>query len=226
LNIKECVDYLNFWISKEKGAYYTIDELTQLIDRAQMAFYSDIKPRYAESQLIKDTLAPFRTTYDFNTANTISGVVVVPSNSNYLDLLDIQVYYTFEGRTIYFPIMLVNEDERADRLMSQVEPVTQYKPIGEQLSPRYFRIYPTQGWNGTVTYFRRPVKPVYGYSVISGRVIVYDPNTSVQLEWRETEINKILLKALSSIGINLSAADVSQFSELKTQSNYQGLNQL
>ena len=221
MNIKECIDFLNFWIAKEKGAYYTIEELIELIDRGQIAYYSDIKPKYAESQLIKDTLSPFKTTYQFNQ----SGTIQVP-DANYLDLLDIQIVYTYQGRTIYYPIWLVNEDERADRLMSQVDPISIYKPVGEQVGFKQFVIYPSSTYVGTVTYFRRPIKPVFGYTVISGRVIVYDPNTSVQLEWRETDINKILLKSLSSIGINLSAADVSQFAELKTQSNYQNLNNL
>lgn len=221
MNIKECIDFLNFWIAKEKGAYYTIEELIELIDRGQIAYYSDIKSKYAESQLIKDTLSPFKTTYQFNQA----GVIQVP-DSNYLDLLDIQIVYTYQGRTIYYPIWLVNEDERADRLMSQVDPISVYKPVGEQVGYKQFAIYPASTYVGTVSYFRRPIKPVFGYTVISGRVIVYDPNTSVQLEWRETDINKILLKSLSSIGINLSAADVSQFAELKTQSNYQNLNNL
>lgn len=221
MNIKECIDFLNFWIAKEKGAYYTIEELIELIDRGQIAYYSDIKPKYAESQLIKDTLSPFKTTYQFNQA----GVIQVP-DINYLDLLDIQIVYTYQGRTIYYPIWLVNEDERADRLMSQVDPISVYKPVGEQVGFKEFFIYPASTYVGTVTYFRRPIKPVFGYTVISGRVIVYDPNTSVQLEWRETDINKILLKSLSSIGINLSAADVSQFAELKTQANYQNVNNL
>ena len=72
---------------------------------------------------------------------------------------------------------------------------------------------------------RRPLKPVYAYTV-SGRSIVYLPEQSIQLEWRTNDINIILLKALSSIGINLGDQEVMQFAELKSQENYQGVNHL
>lgn len=226
MDISDAFDYLNFWINKFTGSWYTIPELENLVDGAQMSYYSDNKAKYATSQEVKEILSPFRATYDFIPSNTISGVVAIPSNTNYLDVLDIQISYQISNHTFYIGVPLVNEDVRAAKLNSQVDPVTITSPIGEQLAPRYFRLYPASGYTGTVTYFRRPVKPVYGYNTISGRVIVYDPATSVQLEWKQTDIIPILLKALSSIGINLSSGDISQFAQVKTNNNFLGQNRL
>lgn len=226
MNISECFDFLNFWINKYTGAFYTIPELTAIVDRGQMSLYSDLQPKYATSQRIKDALSPFRATYDFATSNTVSGYISVPSNSNYLSLLDIQIYYQISNRTIYWGVPMVNEDERADRLNSQIDPVTVTNPIGEVVAPRFFKLYPTSGYNGTITYLRRPAKPVFGYSVISGRVIVYDPNTSTQLEWAENWQNAVLIKALSSVGINLSDNEIASYAQLKTQENFQNQNRL
>jgi len=93
MNIKQCVDFLNFWIRKERGAFYTIPECMELIDAGQLAYYMDCKPKYATSQLIKDILAPFKKKYDFTPSSTISGYIVIPSDSDYLDLLDVQIQY-------------------------------------------------------------------------------------------------------------------------------------
>lgn len=226
MNIEESFEFLNFWLNKKQGAWYTIPELTQLVDNGQISYYTDIKPKYATSTLIKEILSPFRAIYPFTPSNTISGVISVPSDSNYLDLLDCRITYQISNRTMYHSVEMLNEDVISFRLNSQVSPVTITSPVGEILAPRFFKLYPTNGYTGTITYFRRPRKPVFGYSVISGRVIVYDPNTSVQLEWRDTEIIPILLKALSSVGINLSDQEISQFAELKTQENYQNVNKL
>jgi len=226
VNISECFDFLQFWINKSTGAWFAPQQLIDVIDRGQIAVFADFKPKYATSQYIKDALSPFRATYDFTPSNTVSGYIVVPSNSDYLDLLDIQITYSISNRTVYFPIDMVNEDERANRLNSQIDPVTVTSPIGEQTAPRYFRLYPLSGYTGTVTYFKRPIKPVFAYSTISGRVIVYDPINSVQLEWRETEIDFILIKALQSIGINLSSADLAQWAEVKSAGNFSGVNKL
>ena len=225
MSLQEQFDFLNFWINKSTGSFFTVSELEQVIDRGQISLYEDLYPKYATSQRIKDALAPFRATYDFTPSSSVSGYIVIPSNSSYLNLLDVQTTFQISNTTVYAPVVMVNEDERAMRLNSQIDPVTLTSPIGEIIAPRFIRLYPTStGYTGTVTYFRRPVKPVFGYSVISGRVIVYNAATSTQLEWSESWVNAVLMKALSSIGINLSSQDIEQYAELKTQSNYQSVN--
>ena len=224
MTLQEAFDFLNFWINKYTGAWYTIPELEQICDRGQLSLYDDLSAKYATSQRIKDALVPFRATYNFTPVNTISGVVVVPSNSDLMNLLDVQVRYSDSVRTHYVSVKMYNEDEISMRLMSQIDPIDSTSPIGEVIAPRYYRIYPTQGYTGTVTYFRRPKKPVFNYTVISGRVIVYNPIGSVELEFPENWQNAVLAKALSSIGINIGEQDIMQYAELKTQANYTGQN--
>lgn len=223
LNLQDVFNELNFYINKFTGSFYTISELENLIDIGQMATYSDFKPKYATSQLIKDALSPFRSTYNFTTL--VSGYIIVP-DTTYLDLLDIQIYFQISNRTIFYPVPLINEDVRANRLNSQISPVTVTSPIGEQTAPRTFRLYPASAYNGNVTYLRRPVKPVFGYSIISGRVIVYNPSTSTQLEWRDTEIPTIIIKAVQAAGFNLSAQDVQAWTAAKTANNYINVNRI
>lgn len=225
MNLLEAYNVLNFWINKHIGGYFTPDELDAIVDRGQMALYTDYQPKYATSQRVKDAMAPFRSAWTFTPANTISGYIPIPSNLGYLNLLDLQITYTISGITRYVPVTMVNEDERANRLNSQIDPVTVTSPIGEIYEPGLIRIYPQgSGYDGTVTFFRRPVAPYFAYTKISERVIVYDPVNSVQLEWRETEQDSVLLKALASLGINLSDTEVSQFAEAKNQGNFMGVN--
>jgi hypothetical protein len=224
VNLQESYDFLNFFINKYTGAFYPPNELDLVVDRGQMALYTDYQPKYATSQRIKDALAPFRQKWDFTPTNTVSGVIPVPSNLNYLNLLSININYDISSRTIYAPVQLVNEDEIGNRLNSQIDPVTITNPIGEQLAPGFFRLYPLSGYTGTVTFLRRPVKPVFVYTTISERVIVYDDAASTQLEWRETEIDSVLLKALSTLGINLTDNEIAQYAEVKNQQNYGGVN--
>jgi hypothetical protein len=260
-------------------------------------------PKYATSQIIKDCLTPFRTTYNFNSAandpqlvsipNTFlvsvitanaasSGTTINVSSTNglvigrivivntgvglfqpdtiitkiisstsfevsiapittiqsgatisvfdsrvYLDMLDMEIVFNQNGRDTYYPIKMTNEDERSNKLNSQIDPPLPTAPLGEIVAPRTIRLYPANNnYIGSVSYMRRPKKPVYGYSIVGGRNIVYDPINSVQLEWRDTDINMILIKALLSVGINLSDAEVSQFAEMKSQQNYQGVNHI
>jgi hypothetical protein len=224
VNLSEAYDFLNFFINKYQGSYYSPEELDLVVDRGQMALYTDYQPKHATSQRIKDALAPFRRVWSFTASDTVSGVIPVPSNLNYLNLLSITVNYTISDRTIYAPVAMVNEDEIAHRLNSQIDPVTVTSPIGEQLSPGFFRLYPLSGYAGNIVFYRRPVKPNFVYSTISGRVIVYDDAASTQLEWNETEIDSVLLKSLSTLGINLTDQEITQYAEVKNQQNAQGFN--
>lgn len=223
MNLQDVFNELNFYINQFTGSWFTIPELENLTDIGQMAVYSDFKPKYAASQLVKDAMSPFRSSYNFTTQ--VSGYVIVP-DTTYLDLLDIQIYFQISNRTVYYPIQLVNEDERANKLNSQLNPVTVTSPIGEQTAPRTFRLYPASAYNGNVTYLRRPIKPVFGYSVISGRVIVYNQNTSTQLEWRDSEIDLIIIKAVKAAGYNLGAKEVQAWAEAQSQGNYLNQNRL
>lgn len=224
MNLNEQFEFLNFWISKERGVFFTIGELTNLYNAHQFSLFEDLQPKYATSQRIKDALSPFRETYNFTTA--VSGIIIVPQALNYVSLLDIQIYYLISNTTVYYPIDLINEDTRANRLNSQIDPVTVTSPVGEQVGQQSFRLYPVNpnGYNGTVTFLRKPRDVVFGYNVISGSVIVYNPSTSVQSEWGLNWTNVILVKILSSLGINLTNDQVMNYAELKTQANYNGIN--
>jgi hypothetical protein len=224
LNLQEAYNQLNFWINKKTGAWYSPEELDAITDRGQISLFSDIQPQYATSQHVKDALAPFRRVWPFGPSETVSGVIPIPSNLNYLNLLSITVSYTISDRTTYAPVTMVNEDEIANRLNSQIDPVTVTSPIGEQLSPGFFRLYPSSGYTGNIVFFRRPAKPAFVYTTISERVVVYDDAASTQLEWPENWQNAVLLKALISAGINLTDQEIQQFSEMKTNQNFQGVN--
>lgn len=223
MNISEVVNYLNYFINKVTGAWVSPSEACTLLDRGQMALYADFKTRYATSQYVKDALSPFIRTANIN--GTVSGLVTI-NDVDYLDLLDMQIFYDISNRRVYAPVKMVNEDERANRLSSQRDPVTVTSPIGEQIGLRSFKLYPVASYNGNVTYFRRPAKPVFGYTLISGRVIVYNPLTSTQLEWSEQHIDAIIIKALATLGINLNDADIANYATEAAQRNYNGINRV
>ncbi len=223
MTLQDVFNELNFYINKYTGSWYTIPELEDIVDIGQMGVYSDLKPKYATSQLIKDALSPFRSVYNFTTQ--VSGYVIVP-DTTYLDFLELQIFFRVSNREVYYQPTALNEDTRADVLNSQENPVTVTSPAMEQAAPRTFRLYPTGVYNGNVTYLRRPIKPVFGYTTLSGRIIVYNPSTSTQLEWRESEIGLIIQKALAVIGINLRAEDLTAWADAKTAQNYQNINRL
>ena len=158
MNIKEAVDFLNFFIRKHRGSFFTIEECVDAIDRAQLGYYLDMKAKYATSQYIKDVLTPFKVQINFTGSNIISGVLSLPNDADYdySDLLDVQIQYQVSNNTFYAPVKMLNEDERAKKLNSQIDPVTITNPIGEVLNPDAnknprIRLFPTYGYTGTLS---------------------------------------------------------------------------
>jgi hypothetical protein len=228
LNLQEQLDFLNFWINKSTGSYYTVSELVSLIDYGQMAVYNDYQPKASTSQRIKDALSPFKDTFDFTPSDTVGGVLTIPSDRNYLNLLDLQIRYAISGRSMtkYVPLSILNEDERADRLNSQIDVVSVTSPVAEQVGDGSWQLFPKMQYFGSISFYRRPAKPVFGYNLISGRVVVYDASASTELEWKETQHTEILIKALQSIGVNLGEGELQQWAEIKSQQNFNNSNHI
>jgi len=225
VNLQEAHNFLNFWINKHTGGWYSPDELDDIIDRGQMSYFSDLILKYGTSQRLRDSLSPFKESYAFTTGDTPGGVITIPDNKNFLYFLDGYVTftdsnYTFPQREIVFP----NEDERVRKLQSQIDPVTTSSPLGEWIGDGVIQLYPQSPNIGRLNFYRRPLKPNFVYSVISGRVIVYDSGLSQNLEWKEGDHTKVLLKSLSHMGINLREEDVMQWAETKNQQNAQNFN--
>lgn len=220
MDLNEVYTLLNFYINKEQGGWYSPEELTRIVDRAQKTLYNTYYTKYATSQRLDDALAPFKVDFQFTTINTSpSGLIPMPGN--YLNLLAL---YTIRIDDNSIPhrraVEIVNEEELAIRTESQVVPVTLDDPIGVIKTTWDIQLYPAQPQSGVVMYLRAPLTPVYAYSVVSGRVIVYNQGLSTQLEWSDKDQETIILIALNGLGINLSENDVLQWSELKTQQNF------
>lgn len=219
MDLNEAYTLLNFYINKSQGGWYPPEELTLIVDRAQKTLYNTYYTKYSTSQRLDDALAPFKVDYQFTNITSPNGLITTPAD--YLDLLGIYTIVTgSDNITRKKPVEVVNEEELVYRLNSQVVPVTVNQPIAVIKQDWNIQLYPEQAQAGIVMYLRQPVTPVYAYSVVSGRVIVYNEADSVQLEWSDKDVETILLIALNGLGINLSEADILQWSELKTQQNF------
>jgi hypothetical protein len=175
---------------------------------------------YGETQRINDALSPFKVTTTFTT--TSGGVLTLPSNYMYLISLYTTFYSNSLAKNVYNAVQVLNEEELIPRLESQVIPVTIDDPICIMNSSNQIQLFPDNVVStGKIYYFRRPAVPKFDYTV-SGRTITYKAagasNSATQeLEWREPDINNIIVKALSYYGLSISSADVVQFAEAKNQ---------
>lgn len=211
-NINDLYNLSQYVIRKTRGSFQTVAEFNQNIWSAYKDAVAEWYSQYGKSQVIHDALRPMRVYQSF-TSDT-SGFVLFPSD--YMHLLGTPML--FYGSTIS-RATFVNEDEIQFALTSQVRAVDMSNPILVDYATTVsgirvggFSCYPQQTQIGAYWYLRLPVQPVL--SVIQvGRVVTYDPLTSVQIESSEIYWDGILAKSLKFVGINMSEAEVAQFGQ-------------
>jgi len=220
---------------------------------------------YGQTQKISDDLRFFKRREQFTSSN--AGIIDFANLTEYLHLLGVYVVgtlnntpnntYTITDGTIAFsqgtvnrtynkPVKVVNEDQLADRLVSQVSAPSTTSPIGILGDQgQKIQLFPESQHSGYIMYLSRPVKPLFSH-VVDGRKIVHNASGSsatftasssltlpdgttvspgatytlpgsIELNWPEDCINDIINKALVSLGIHIEDLNVYQYSEVKNQ---------
>lgn len=211
MDLKEAYNFLQFFINQKQGGWYSPEELDSITDKGQLRYYKNCFIKYGTGQRLNDALAPFKK----NVAFTTDGNGLLSSPSDYMDLIDIQPYVN--GKPVPCPVL--NDDERTNRINSQVIPLSISAPFAEEVANWDYQLYPKTTQSGFFAYFMRPPAPVFVYTTVSGRVIVYNQGVSTQLLWGDDEIESVLLCTLESVGINLSEADILQWAAAKNDQN-------
>ena len=116
----------------------------------------------------------------------------------------------------------MNENQLANAVKSALRKPTVTAPIGVDKGSSdangnyeiYTQLYPKVPYAGEMIYLRKPAKPKYAFNQ-TGRTIVYDPTNSVQLEWTNTYVSKIIGKAMMYLGLNMDEKDFIQFGAIE-----------
>ena len=190
-----------------------------IVDRAQMSLFNDYYDEFGTSQRLNDSLAPFKRTFQFTAITSPTGLITMPDDYQHLLSLYTIAFDAVRGTSANRPVPILNEDEKVARDNSQIYAPSTWDPYGMIIQNWNVQLFPAVPQAGLVYYLTRPAAPFYAYNVVSGRVVVYDPVNSVQLEWADKDQNSILIKALSYIGINIREQDVLQYAETKSQEN-------
>jgi hypothetical protein len=85
------------------------------------------------------------------------------------------------------------------------------------LYKEHMQFYPLENTAVEFTYLKYPEKPNLAYTVNSNDEVVYDPNTSADIDLPPNLRTDLIRQMLGYLGINMSSPDLVQFGELKKQ---------
>lgn len=219
-------------LNKDLTGYLSPEEIDRALDRAQLAemrhLYGDDRMlpnsplAYGMTLKIHADLTPFKraATFNLNTYNegsnslgtAPSGVMVFPADYLY------PIAITIVDNGIPRTVKIVSEDEIGLRLASTLRPPTSSRPIaiigGTDVSGAFFvagkgraQLFPEKGYAATLYYLMRPQVPALKGS-INGRVFTYDRVSTVQLQWPDAAIDRIIERAIATLAENLQEGEI------------------
>lgn len=109
-------------------------------------------------------------------------------------------------RTVNYDIL--DDGHIGGRLASSISAPSANYPVVEITKDGFQRHPESLGTlAATLVYYRFPRKPVYAFTLSSGRE-VYDAGNSVQFEWPELSLTQVVSRVLKYMGINFRDADI------------------
>jgi hypothetical protein len=230
MTIKDVHDRIRLILDKSQVGYVSPVEIDHALDMAQIDLFNELygnarayQPgrsvpplHYGATQKINDALSPFKVKVTLGTADTANGLISLPVT--YVHLIGIykRSYNNALLRNVYKSIKIISEDELANRLDSFIFNPSTSAPVGVLNGKGSIQLFPMNDLDVDVHYLRRPATPVFGYSInSSARTLIYDANSSTQLEWSDIHINNIISKAVSVLGASIKDPQAVQFGELK-----------
>lgn len=115
----------------------------------------------------------------------------------------------------YTPIKRITADQYPHIKRSLIKPPTEAYPVMIMRGGQYGFVDPYSIGSFTMSYLKTPPLPVWGHGPLVNDRPVFDANLSVDLSVPPMAYLEIALMILSHIGINLSDAQITQYSMAK-----------
>lgn len=209
-NIFSIYEFINFVVDKVRQGYISPEDCSNALDAGQQEFYRYLLPLYHEfgDDYAATALIPFKLSIPL--ASDSGGILAYPD-----DYGNTEAIFENNGATSFNTVM---HTELAYALDSELYPIAKYPRYLEEASG--IQLYPAVLHNVDYHYLSTPTTPVIGYTD-DGNTIIYDPNTSVQLQFSNQYWMQIIQKSLVYVGVNLGEQEVAGLTQLFNQENPQ-----
>lgn len=157
---------------------------------------------YDRTKFLMETLTPF-VTLDASLVITNGSA---PKPSDLCETLALNSTGAIQG------IKIIGLDRWASYANSLIDTPTIEYPICKESESSYVFLPASGIVSPKVSYLKSPTAAVWNYTIDSGRP-TYNPTGSVNLEWDETQILNIIMRAISLMGISIKDQQVVNYAE-------------
>jgi hypothetical protein len=223
MTIDEAKKFVEGQARKNQVGNVTPSQFNIYAKRAQLEIVNDLVGNIEEYQpgkplprksfeitsTMSDDLANLIAASDFPMTNGVA-----PKPSNYMYLIPPMEASDSEPASLsWTPVIFTTHGEKSMRLNSQINYPESDNPIGVNYNT-YFQVYPDDMSRGRITYIRKPLDPVWGYTTVNSAP-VYNSGTSQDFELPEAMHMRICQKILEYYGVSLRDGELLNVTENK-----------
>jgi hypothetical protein len=160
---------------------------------------------FGQNERIRDSVAPLIYSAILP-INSLTGIAPRPSDYEYVDAM--------WGVYGYYNIRFIQQDRQDAFVHSEIDPVVT-NPI-YLIRHEGFQFFPDRPYGenqAKMSYVRVPPSIVWGWIPDSNGIPVYNPATSQDPVWSETDMLQIIVRALAIEGVSMQVGAVLQYSQ-------------
>lgn len=213
--MNECYRVMLYAVAKNnQQGYLSPDDFNLCINQGQRMYLDYLLGEYQKYQVrrpiavvefgqnerIRDSVVPLIYGTDLF-PNTTTGIAPFPSDYEYPD--------NMWGLYGFYNIKFVQQDRLDSYIHSSIDPIVE-NPV-YLLQHEGFHFFPENIGSARLSYVRKPPSIVWGWLPDGNGVPVYNPLTSQDPIWSDTDIMQVIMRALQLVGVNLQIGVVIQY---------------
>lgn len=215
MSTDEVYKIMLFALAKNQSqGYFSADDFNRTINLAQNSYmdylmgeyqkYMPMRPisnvQFGNNQRVRQSIAPLI----YGTVLSIDGQGVAP----------FPVYYEYTDQvwSVYgvYNIQFAQQNQLDSYVNSVIDPVEQ-NPV-YVLNTDGFKFYPNNIGQANLSYVKTPPPIIWNSTPDSNNRPIYNPLTSEQPVWNNSDMLNIIVRALALVGVNLQLGVVIQYS--------------
>ena len=226
MDIDKVYKFLQYISNKSQSGYLTPSDFNLSIGRAlsewvMKAYGNPLsknpnKRGYEKDQKSKDDLRFLLVTNKLSYVGT-DGALPLPDDYLHLSSIKYNYKYLDDGVTQVkvIKVNIADDNEIASFLESDIlsKRIKAKLFIVAALFKDFIQFYPSDVQQVDLTYLRKPVNPLWAFTVVNGKP-KYDQLNSIDLEAPDEVANEIIMMAASYLGMNLREPELIQYSEM------------
>lgn len=206
---------MSYIVNKNQNGYLTPDQFNLVINQAQRQFvdlllgeFQQYKPgrptptvQFGNNRIVRESLTPVIYGYILNPDST--GFAPYPG-----DFQEVDAMWSIYG---YNKIKYVQQEYLSSYYNSQIDPIINY-PI-YLIEKDGFRFFPNDIGQTKLNYVQNPPEIIWGFTEVVPGQPIYNPATSQDPVFFDTDMMYIIARALRMVGVNLQSEDVNNYAQ-------------